>query len=324
MNRISLWRIVLTIALFLPALMATPASASKAAEVRVYTSVNGAPYYDACYRFGDYSNIGCDENRDGMVTFKDMPSGNWTLYQTANIPYTMVGQNADGGLNVTIVSGNISEIWVQLTPTTNESGRTFTTDVHLVTRDPETGKSLTGVCYELVGYSNIGCDENKDGHVTFADIPAGDYTIRQTTTPSGYPAMDDYKVVVGPTVPEYKGPLTILLSQSKVQAPKDQMNVSVIFYDRTTGMRVENVANCAQLRFEGKSISNVGCDDDVIDGQVDFMRVPLAIDQPGLGLGANIACPYVLPQNASFQEQWLGGHTKNIYVPLDRTTSGCN
>ena len=45
------------------------------------------------------------------------------------------------------------------------------TDISLITRDPETGKVLPGACYELVGYSNVGCDEDANGTVDFAAIP---------------------------------------------------------------------------------------------------------------------------------------------------------
>ena len=73
-------------------------------------------------------------------------------------------------------------------------------------------------------------------------------------------------------------PLTILLSQSKEQAPDDKMNVSVVFYDAWNGKPVGDADNCAQLRKGREAVSNIGCDEDVIDGQVDFMHVDWAPD----------------------------------------------
>lgn len=42
------------------------------------------------------------------------------------------------------------------------------------------------MCFQLVDYSNVGCDENKDGVVIFQDIPYGTYTLRTLPDVNGF------------------------------------------------------------------------------------------------------------------------------------------
>jgi hypothetical protein len=42
----------------------------------------GSPAVDVCYVLVGYSNEGCDENQDGVVTFGDIPHGTYILRQT--------------------------------------------------------------------------------------------------------------------------------------------------------------------------------------------------------------------------------------------------
>ena len=153
------------------------------------------------------------------------------------------------------------------------SGPTGEVDIALITRDPETGDLLTGTCYVLVDYSNEGCDENGDGQVTFAAIPFGTYTVQQTQTPAGYPTIDDYDIDVLPTGymegPPFGVPLGFVVKQAPAQNAPDTRNVSVILIDMHTREKV-----VAEVCVELIGASNVGCDDDLPDGQVDFLDVP--------------------------------------------------
>lgn len=268
MNLRTCWRLVLGTLLTISALASvSPATAQETQEVRVHSILqDGNPYYDACYQLFDFSNIGCDENGDGIVTFQDVPVGEYVLMQTADIPYMMAGPVAGQGIEVEVRSGNVNDLTVMLLAANP------TTDVSLITRYPADGTLVTGVCYELVGYSNIGCDENGDGQVDFADIPYGTYTVRQTTPPAGYPAMDDYQISLSPIAQPGVGPAKIHLIQAKTQGSATTGQVSVVLLKSGPTGRAEDPQNCVQI----PGLTNVGCDDAITDGQIDFVDVDVS------------------------------------------------
>ncbi len=284
-------------------------------DVRIWTQYsNGEPVTDICYVLVGYSNVGCDENKDGNVLFEDIPYGEYEVEPV----YTDNSVNTVEPFSITVNESNTDFT------TITEGGRdnNQTTDVYLLTRDPETGEALTDVCYELVGYSNIGCDENGDGRVLFEDIPYGQYTIHQTTTPEGYPAMDDLTVSV--LRGNENQPLSILLSQSKEQAPEGTMNVSVVFYDITTNKLVANAENCAQLRKGNEAASNIGCDDTVVDGQVDFFHADWTAGDTDYSLRATPVCGYMIVQEGTLDFNSYAQQSVTVYIPVTPTGETCN
>ncbi len=246
-------------------------------DVAIVTNENGQPAYDACYVLVGFSNEGCDENLDGRVMFSDIPWGVYTVQQTADLG---PGRWVD---DFTIeVRGNInSSGWEAFAATiVNSSGsgsntgsisQTGAVDNALISRDPVDGRLLTGTCYVLVDYSNQGCDENGDGQVTFAAIPYGTYTVRQTLTPPGYPTINDYTIAVQPVqgLPggASGGPLGFIVKQAPEQNAPDTRNISIFMFDSRTGEKVTGL--CAEII----GASNVGCDNDLRDGQIDFLDV---------------------------------------------------
>ena len=167
-----------------PARQPTAVPVAGKRDLYIATVADDASYYDACYMLLGYSQIGCDENRDGYVLFEDVDYGTYTVRQMADItPYAI----NDFAIEFNATTDNVFYAFLERDP-----NPVWTSDVHLITRDPKDGALLRGACYELVGYSNIGCDENNDGQVTFDDIPLGDYTLHQVTPPAGYTRIDDY------------------------------------------------------------------------------------------------------------------------------------
>lgn len=345
-------------------------------NVAIVATENGQSVYDACFVLVNFSNEGCDENRDGKITFQDVPLGTYTLRQTRDlgsgrsvpdstiqvtgvvdsdgweriyVSVTSSGSSSQGNggmiIGATACDGMGScwnEIGAQFTVTTEDgeflgscavtgdrndtshvaacavhfafepsgtvvvtldlntitpgyapeenpirvdvtqigrashdvvfhnapqgSGQSGAVDIALITRDPADGALLTGTCYVLVGYSNVGCDENGDGQVTFADIPVGTYTVRQTQTPIGYPTINDHEI----TVESIGGgiPLGFVVRQAPEQNAANTRNVSVVLIDSQTGARVVSDI-CVEL----VGASNVGCDEDLQDGQIDFLDV---------------------------------------------------
>lgn len=155
-------------------------------------------------------------------------------------------------------------------------------------------------------------------------MPFGDYTIRQTTTPAGYDPMGDYNVTISGGPDGYFSPLQILLSQGQTQAPVNHVNMSVAFYDPFYGAPVALEENCAQLWYGDDPVSNVGCDEDVIDGQVDFMHVEFDGDDPDFALEVSVGCPYGLVPDSLFQTHWFGEKNLGVYVAVSPEAAvGC-
>lgn len=153
-------------------------AAGSSRDVWVGSYVGNTLVAGACLRLSPYSNLGCDQNRDGFVTFKAIPDGTYSVVY-ASVP--------DGYLlpapRTVSVYGPGSQLPIQIPLETVDSvGRV---DVSIQAIDYETGELLPGVCLSLRGYSNVGCDENGDGQVDFADIPYGTYIVDVERYPAG-------------------------------------------------------------------------------------------------------------------------------------------
>lgn len=107
----------------------------------------------------------------------------------------------------------------------------------------------------------------------FANIPFGTYTIHQAQTPDGYPTISDYEIEVQPSAyfegPPIAIPLGFIVKQAPEQNAPDTRNVSVITVDMNTHEKIMTDA-CVEL----VGASNMSCDDDLRDGQIDFLDVP--------------------------------------------------
>ena len=250
------------------------ANAAQTSDVAIFTDENGQPAYDACYVLVGYSEVGCDENRDGRVMFADIPWGAYTVNQTADLG---AGRSVD---DFTIhVRGNINSAGYEgfsatISSATGESASSPSraVDIALITRDPQDGHLLTGACYVLVDYSNVGCDENGDGQVTFAAIPSRTYTVRQIQSPAGYAPINDFTIDVQPfhgMSKDYAISLGFVVKQAPQQNSPKTRNVSMVFVD---SRKYTKVVSDICVQFVGAS--NLGCDEDLVDGQIDFLDVP--------------------------------------------------
>lgn len=239
-------------------------------HVAIQTTEDSQPATDVCYVIIGFSNEGCDENGDGQVTFMDVPFGTYTVRQTADLGPNRAVEN----FTIEVSDEGLKNGWVTFPANIVDPRQNAPIDISLITRDPDDGHLLTDVCYVLADFSNEGCDENGDGQVTFAQIPPGTYTVRQTKTPAGYPAVYDFEIRVLPVgnLPQgeiWQIPLGFVVKQAPEQNAPNTLNVSVILIDYATGEKLDT-GICAELA----GISNVGCDDDLVDGQIDFLDVP--------------------------------------------------
>ncbi|MGN6030300.1 MAG: MSCRAMM family protein [Thermomicrobiales bacterium] len=245
-------------------------SSARMSDIAIVTLEGGQPAYDACYILVGYGNEGCDENGDGKITFEDVPLGTYTVRQTADLG----PGRAVSDFTIRVTGNASSDGWERFTATivsTRASGgqqSASAKDISLITRDPD-GALLTGTCYVLVDASNVGCDENGDGQVTFADMEPGTYTVHQTTAPAGYQPVSDFRITIDDAFPAV--PVGYLVKQAPRQNTARTRNVSVVFVDSRTYTKVDPSPICMQL----VGASNVGCDEDLVDGQIDFLDVPV-------------------------------------------------
>lgn len=243
---------------------------SQSNHVAIQTTENGQPATDVCYVLVDFSNVGCDENGDGQVTFMDVPFGTYTVRQTADLGPNRVVHD----FTIDVSDSGLKNGWLTFPVSVTVPSENDPIDIALITRDPDGGDLLTDACYVLVDFSNVGCDENGDGQVTFDQVPPGTYTVRQTEAPAGHQTVNDFEIRVLPvgSLPQgevWQVPLGFVVKQAPEQNAPNTLNVSVHLLDYATGEKLD-AGICVEL----VGASNVGCDEDLVDGQIDFLDVP--------------------------------------------------
>ncbi len=267
--------------IFQNVLQTVNAGTAQTSDVAIATTENGGAATDVCYVLVDFSNEGCDRNGDGQVAFEDVPVGAYTVRQTADLgsgrsvddfTIQVTGALGSGGREVFSTTVDAASGGSEVQPSPDGA-----VDIALITREPEDGDLLTGACYVLVGYSNEGCDENGDGQVTFAQVLYDTYTVQQTRTPAGYPTINDYEISIQPVdgIPGLGTvgyPLGFIVKQAPEQNLPDTRNVSVHLLDMIGGSPAKLMDGiCVEL----VGASEIDCDRDLVDGQIDFLDVPV-------------------------------------------------
>ena len=155
--------------------------------VVVVDANSGERLTGACLQLHGYSKVGCDENGDGQVDFKAIPYGTYQV----DVQRAPDGYQTHGGGSITVSRSSPDAsglFYLAFAPNGGNGGShaSGSANIAIAPFDNETNDSLTGACFQFVGYSKVGCDDNGDGAVMFADIPYGTYTVRVTTAPHGY------------------------------------------------------------------------------------------------------------------------------------------
>jgi uncharacterized surface anchored protein len=225
--------------------------------IRTYDASTRAALQQVCYVLVDYSNEGCDEDGDGLVTFEGVtPGATYRVHQTAR---------PDGYLPVgdfpIVVHLEALEFTFDVAMSGNRA-TADTVDISVVPYDAASGGGLTGACVVFSGGSLEGCDEDGDGRITFEGIPVGSYLLRETVAPNGYNPPPDRWIalqVTGRTIylPHFPA--------EQVQ-PAGEVNVALVTRDPDTG---ELLTGACYIILDA---SIEGCDENN-DGLVDYADV---------------------------------------------------
>ena len=82
-------------------------------------SSTGQPVYDACFVLENYSNQGCDENRDGQIKFAAIPVGEYTIVQTQPV----AGLVTISPMTINITGNSASQtVTIELDPVGTNTG----------------------------------------------------------------------------------------------------------------------------------------------------------------------------------------------------------
>lgn len=320
----------LSFALMAMFLMLTPAAGfvgaqgQDSANIRIWTvDEAGQPIYDVCYELDGYSNVGCDDNSDGTVEFKDIPFGEYQV--NPSYPDDAAYGMAPFFITVDAVNTDFEAKVIPADPGNDK------TDLYLITRDPDVGDPLPGACYSLSDIDGIFCDENYDGVVQFGNVPYGTYTVTQETAPSQqgstslagsseeYEAMAPYEITLDRYDKVGNGPVIIPLIQAESQGSETSTNMSVVVVDRTTGEPVADAGMCVQ--FPG--MTEVGCDDDMVDGQIDFIGLDPTYGQPTFKI-ISMACGYTAPEPYAINMHHYGEHNVILVLELEPGGADCS
>lgn len=231
-------------------------------RLAVVDVTTGEALVGGCFVFEGGSNEGCDENGDGIITFDDMPVGAYHLVSTATPDGYQPALDRWTGVT------RSETFTIEFVPA-NGAADPAISDIALITRDPDSADLLDGGCYVLIDYSNEGCDENRDGRVTFDDVPAGTYEVEQTLAPANRDPIGNFTIEVVADAPEQG----IVVRQADPQTDDGHRHVSILYQDPVTGELFRDQDTCVTLVNDDYK-SAKACDENS-DGQVDFLDVPL-------------------------------------------------
>lgn len=249
-------------------------AAAQVTEATIYLrpvdAESGDSITDACFQLQEFSNEGCDQNGDGLISFEAIPTGEYVVIQTQDA----AGYENIGSVRIRVNDENAEQRFtLQLNPSGDSPGSSDvqqetadgTATVYLATVDTASDESITDVCYVLVDFSNEGCDDNADGRVAFEGIPVGvEYSVRQTSGPGGYLPVGEFPIFINMEAPEQ----TFDIEMTEDRSTTDAVDLSVVPYDGSTG---GGLSGACVIFFGG---SQEGCDEDG-NGRITFEDVPV-------------------------------------------------
>ncbi len=263
---------------------------------------NGAPVPGSCFSVEGNGLVGqgcdADNGEDGttVITFpRGVVPGTYTLKESRTpdgVPagddqqVDLTGGQASATVQVSIGSGEVT----QETPTevvteppvnapteevteppidtpteevTEPSADTFSLSIFSV---DENNNPLTGACFSIDGIGEQ-CDDDADSVVTFTGLQNGDYTINETTPPSGYNSADPQSV----TIDGQDVQIGVTHSVEQTEAPQEFGSLVVTTVDEN-GNQVAGACFTIKPRpnSTGSDANACDADDGVNDGVTTF------------------------------------------------------
>jgi uncharacterized surface anchored protein len=292
MRRTLIALVALVLVLPLTAGPVTAQSGEKTIYLRTVDIFSGKPITTACYVIQNASEEGCDENGDGLIRFRGIASGTFTVHQTVRAD----GYLPVGDFPITINDTNDVEYFnIDLARADGVNQRTANIAVSPV--DADTYEVLTGTCFQFYGGSEIGCDDNEDGQVDFKGMASGTYLLTATEVTPGYSWAADVWAVVA------SDRLIQVYLQPDVAAPTGDgpVDVAIVTRDPETG----DLLTGACYIINNASIE--GCDENS-DGQVDYRDVA-----PGTYTVTQTSAPDGYARVADF-EITITGRDKQVFL----------
>jgi hypothetical protein len=197
----------------------------------------------------------CDDDNDGTIRFADLAAGDYTVHET---------RAPDGYLPAADQTASVpsgGEIPLTFADEAAPSPGTLT----VLAVGPD-GNPVPGACFATTlpdGTPRDGCDDDGDGTVIFDQLPAGDYTVTETSAPAGFTAADVTEQTV--TVPAGQ---TVEL-RFAVQPAAGALVITKV--DAADGATALGGACFAATGPDGNTVEL--CDDDG-DGTVRFENLP--------------------------------------------------
>ena len=200
-----------------------PAAAQSAVTVNIRTidAQTGESILSACFVLVDFSNIGCDENADGLIRYEGVPAGDYLVDQVQ----PAAGYVTVHDIPITVKASPATQTFtIRLDRVQQDAAPASNGDVTLFVRtiDASTQEALTQVCYQLLDFSNVGCDDNQDGRVAFEGLRDGqEFTVVQTARPDGYLPVGAFPV----TIVNDGGQQTVDVPMSGDRSTSDTVNI---------------------------------------------------------------------------------------------------
>jgi uncharacterized surface anchored protein len=151
----------------------------------------------ACYTImkGNNASDACDTNGDGITRFADIEAGSYVVRQTQPPTggYATAGATAtivDAGQSATVTVTNKASAGSLLIRKTDDSAQPLAGSCFALTRD---NRAVYTICDNDASDGN-----NAAGVILLGMVAPGDYTLRETQTPSGYLTAADQDITISP------------------------------------------------------------------------------------------------------------------------------
>jgi hypothetical protein len=162
--------------------------------IRTLDPRTNLPLPGACYIVLGVSGERCDDAGTGNVHVGDILPGDYSVAQTR----APAGFLRSAPFAVSVAASGPAYQWAYVSPDPDPAAAPGPLTIRTV--DQQTGDVVPGVCLALAGTANRGCDDDGDGAIMLAGVPAGSYHIAIQEAPG------DYRIAFTASAPNFVPP----------------------------------------------------------------------------------------------------------------------